>query len=64
MDRLYDRKVPVPVSAAGGGDVLEHLYSEDLLGSGYRKKYYRSLSRLASLATDGAALVEAGGDPF
>ena len=63
VDRLYDRKVPVRVSAADGGDVLEHLYSEDLLGSGYRKKYYRSLSRLASLATDGAALVEAGDDP-
>lgn len=62
VDRLYDRTVPVVISAADGDDVVNQLYSSELLGSGYRKKYYRSLSRLASLATDGAALVEGGTD--
>jgi len=53
VDRLYDREVPV---LAAGADVSA-LYADDLLSSGYRKKYYRSLSRLASLAGDGAALM-------
>jgi len=52
VDRLYDREVPV---LASGADVAE-IYTGELLASGYRKKYYRSLSRLASLARDGAAL--------
>lgn len=52
VDRLYDREVPV---LASGADVAD-MYSPELLTSGYRKKYYRSLSRLASLARDGAAL--------
>ena len=60
VDRLYDRQVPVVVSAADGASVVEQLYTDDLLRSGYRKKYYRSLSRLASLATDGAAQVTEG----
>lgn len=53
VDRLYDREVPV---LASGADMAE-MFTEELLASGYRKKYYRSLSRLASLARDGAALL-------
>ncbi|MBB5831670.1 cell division protein ZapE [Brachybacterium aquaticum] len=61
VDRLYDREVPMLVSLAADGDaaqegVLEDLFSAELLRSGYRKKYFRALSRLASLANDGRAL--------
>ena len=67
VDRLYDREVPVLLSlaagtgttagdAAAGEGVLEDLFSEELLRSGYRKKYFRALSRLASLARDGRVL--------
>ncbi|MEE1651356.1 cell division protein ZapE [Brachybacterium sp. J144] len=66
VDRLYDREVPVLLSAQGVGGgagregepaVIEDLFSADLLRSGYRKKYFRALSRLASLARDGAEMV-------
>lgn len=50
VDRLYDREVPVVMSGAR----VEDVYTAGLLESGYRKKYYRSLSRLGSLASDGA----------
>ncbi|MCL6423517.1 cell division protein ZapE [Brachybacterium sp. JHP9] len=53
VDRLYDREIPVLAS----GQHAAQMYSAELLASGYRKKYYRSLSRLSSLARDGAALV-------
>ncbi|WP_315097226.1 cell division protein ZapE [uncultured Cellulomonas sp.] len=53
VDRLYDRDVPVLLGGAGEKD----LFSADMLAGGYRKKYYRALSRLGSLAADGAALV-------
>jgi cell division protein ZapE len=50
-------------AAAGEGSaaelrdgVLEDLFSAELLRSGYRKKYFRALSRLASLARDGRVL--------
>ena len=71
VDRLYDREVPVLLSLApaGGAEadgraaasepgdgVLEDLFSAELLRSGYRKKYLRALSRLASLARDGLVL--------
>jgi cell division protein ZapE len=55
VDRLYDREIPVLTSGVDPKDVFE----ESLLSSGYRKKYYRSLSRLSSLARDGSALVAA-----
>jgi cell division protein ZapE len=45
VDRLYDREVPVLL----GGTGTEALYSDAMLGGGYRKKYLRSLSRLAAL---------------
>lgn len=54
VDRLYDRDVPVVLGGSGERD----LFSADMLAGGYRKKYYRALSRLGSLAADGAALVK------
>ena len=51
VDRLYDRDVPVLMGGAGEAT----LFSPTMLGGGYRKKYFRSLSRLGSLTTDGRA---------
>ncbi|GEL93739.1 cell division protein ZapE [Cellulomonas composti] len=47
VDRLYDRDVPVLL----GGGGTEGLFSDEMLRGGYRKKYYRALSRLGTLAT-------------
>jgi cell division protein ZapE len=63
VDRLYDREVPMLISLDGADatpEVLEELFSAELLRSGYRKKYLRALSRLASLTHDGRALLHAG----
>jgi cell division protein ZapE len=49
VDRLYDRDVPVLLGGAGESV----LFSEQMLGGGYRKKYYRALSRLGALAERG-----------
>ncbi|MGP3977828.1 cell division protein ZapE [Streptomyces sp. 8N114] len=54
-DRLYDREVPVLAS----GVPFDKLFSEDMLKGGYRKKYFRAISRLTALARDGGALVTA-----
>lgn len=53
VDRLYDRDVPVLL----GGSGLDGLFSETMLTGGYRKKYYRALSRLGALAQEGRKLV-------
>jgi cell division protein ZapE len=53
VDRLYDRDVPVVAS----GVPLDRLFAEDLLRGGYRKKYFRAISRLVALARDGQAMV-------
>jgi cell division protein ZapE len=53
VDRLYDRDVPVLAS----GVALDHLFAADLLRGGYRKKYFRAVSRLVALARDGQAMV-------
>lgn len=45
-DRLYDRDVPVLVSGAP----LDRLFAPELLRGGYRKKYFRAVSRLVALA--------------
>ncbi|PWH05900.1 cell division protein ZapE [Brachybacterium endophyticum] len=55
VDRLYDREIPVLAS----GQEVAGIFTDELLRSGYRKKYYRSLSRLTSLARDGAKILEA-----
>ncbi|GAA0900622.1 cell division protein ZapE [Streptomyces thermoalcalitolerans] len=54
-DRLYDREVPVLAS----GLPFDRLFSEEMLKGGYRKKYFRAISRLTALARDAKGLVEA-----
>lgn len=46
VDRLYDQDVPV----AAAGESLSAVFAPEMLKGGYRKKYYRALSRLAALA--------------
>ncbi|MFE9254334.1 cell division protein ZapE [Streptomyces sp. NPDC006879] len=53
-DRLYDREVPVLAS----GVPFDHLFSEEMLNGGYRKKYFRAISRLTALARDAKGLVD------
>ncbi|WP_067272869.1 cell division protein ZapE [Streptomyces jeddahensis] len=52
-DRLYDREVPVLAS----GLPFDQLFSEEMLRGGYRKKYFRAISRLTALARDAKGLV-------
>ncbi|WP_405805334.1 cell division protein ZapE [Streptomyces sp. NBC_00210] len=52
-DRLYDREVPVLAS----GMAFDRLFSEEMLNGGYRKKYFRAISRLTALARDAKGLV-------
>jgi cell division protein ZapE len=52
-DRLYDREVPVLAS----GLPFDKLFSEEMLNGGYRKKYFRAISRLTALARDGKGLI-------
>lgn len=49
VDRLYDRDVPVIAS----GVSLDALFAEPLLIGGYRKKYFRAISRLIALTREG-----------
>ncbi|MET9404421.1 cell division protein ZapE [Streptomyces sp. NPDC002935] len=56
-DRLYDREVPVLAS----GMPFDRLFSEEMLNGGYRKKYFRAISRLTALARDAKGLVEGAG---
>ena len=49
-DRLYDRDLPVVAS----GVPLDRLFAGDMLQGGYRKKYFRAISRLTALAREGA----------
>lgn len=48
VDRLYDNEVPVVLSTADGAAV--EIFAAELLGGGYRKKYFRALSRLTALS--------------
>lgn len=48
VDRLYDRAIPVLTS---GGSV-EHLFTEEMLTGGYRKKYLRATSRITALSRE------------
>jgi cell division protein ZapE len=56
-DRLYDRAVPVFAS----GVPLDSIFDAEMLAGGYRKKYYRAISRLVSLAREGAPFSGAKG---
>jgi len=49
VDRLYDRAVPV----VAGGVALVSVFAAELLRGGYRKKYFRAMSRLVALAREG-----------
>ena len=53
-DRLYDRDIAVIAS----GVPLDEVFSAEMLRGGYRKKYYRAISRLVALAREGAGLSE------
>lgn len=45
VDRLYDNQVRVCAS----GTPMDEVFSADMLSGGYRKKYWRAISRLAAL---------------
>ena len=47
VDRLYDSQVRIWAS----GTPLNEVFSEDMLGGGYRKKYMRAVSRLNALTS-------------
>ncbi|MEU1318395.1 MULTISPECIES: cell division protein ZapE [Streptomyces] len=53
-DRLYDREVPVLAS----GLPFDQLFSDEMLNGGYRKKYFRAISRLTALARDAGSLAD------
>jgi cell division protein ZapE len=53
-DRMYDRDLPVVAS----GKTFDELFAPPLLEGGYRKKYFRAVSRLVALAREGAGLPE------
>ncbi|MGW5423013.1 cell division protein ZapE [Streptomyces sp. NPDC003943] len=52
-DRLYDREIPVLAS----GLPFDKLFSDEMLNGGYKKKYFRAISRLTALARDAKGLV-------
>ncbi len=54
-DRMYDRDLPVIAS----GVTFTHLFAPELLAGGYRKKYFRAISRLVALSREGAGLTDA-----
>jgi cell division protein ZapE len=56
-DRMYDRDLPVVAS----GKTFDRLFAPALLEGGYRKKYFRAISRLVALAREGAVLAEPAG---
>ncbi|MGM7665767.1 cell division protein ZapE [Microbacterium sp. A93] len=51
VDRVYDAQLPI--IATGGA--LDQVFSEEMLGGGYRKKYLRALSRLNALTHSATA---------
>ncbi|MFF7196522.1 cell division protein ZapE [Streptomyces sp. NPDC008079] len=57
-DRLYDREIPVLAS----GVPFDRVFGQDMLAGGYRKKYFRAVSRLTALARDAEKLTGTGGD--
>jgi len=56
-DRMYDRDLPLVAS----GVTFDRLFAPELLAGGYRKKYFRAVSRLVALAREGAGLSDAEG---
>ncbi|MBT1002061.1 cell division protein ZapE [Paenarthrobacter sp. DKR-5] len=54
-DRLYDKDVPILAS----GVPFDELFTPEMMGGGYMKKYYRAVSRLTALAREGQEHVPA-----
>lgn len=54
-DRMYDRDLPVVAS----GVPFDRIFAPALLAGGYRKKYFRAISRLVALSREGAGLTDA-----
>lgn len=47
VDRLYEQQIPIRTS----GDIAAtEVFSKDMLGGGYRKKYLRAVSRIGALS--------------
>jgi cell division protein ZapE len=55
-DRMYDRELPIIAS----GVPFDSIFSEEMLNGGYKKKYFRAISRLVALARDSRQIVPAG----
>ncbi|HSE07747.1 MAG TPA: cell division protein ZapE [Nocardioidaceae bacterium] len=53
-DRMYDRDLPVVAS----GVSMDEVFAPELLEGGYKKKYFRAISRLDALAREGVGLAE------
>jgi len=49
VDRLYDDQVRVLAT----GTPMDHVFGDEMLAGGYRKKYLRAISRLIALTTEG-----------
>ncbi len=54
VDRMYDRDIALVAS----GLPVDQVFSPEMLAGGYRKKYFRAISRLVALAREGNAMVE------
>ncbi|MFC5908553.1 cell division protein ZapE [Streptacidiphilus monticola] len=54
-DRMYDRELPVVAS----GLPFDAIFTDEMLKGGYRKKYFRAISRLVALARDSRKLATA-----
>ncbi|MCP4813423.1 MAG: cell division protein ZapE, partial [Planctomycetaceae bacterium] len=52
----YDRDIPVVAS----GIPVDQLFSEEMLSGGYRKKYFRAISRLVALTREGSGYAGPG----
>lgn len=48
IDRMYDLEIPFAYS----GEVIDQLFSAEMKTGGYRKKYFRALSRLSALSRE------------
>lgn len=58
-DRMYDRDLPIVAS----GVTFDQLFAPELLRGGYKKKYFRAISRLVALSREGAGLSDAEDSP-
>jgi cell division protein ZapE len=54
-DRMYDRELPIVAS----GTAFDSIFSEEMLNGGYKKKYFRAISRLVALARDSRQIATA-----